>query len=117
VKKFCLAILILCCYLAALFNAGDVSSQKTFSSSISNVELSYSNYSSGLPETDHELNNLQHFVARTGSSRVQMLMGDLSLVTISKRNLFKNKIQFLDDQETFPSKEYLNHIYPSHNFW
>ena len=118
VKKILLPILILFCYLLALLNAGDLSFQKTISSpSLCAEELSFSNYSSGIPETDHELISLQHFVARTGNSRFPSLIGELSLELISNRDHYSNRNQRIDVEESHSAKKYLSHIYPSHNFW
>ena len=118
-KKFYgIAFILIVCFSLALLNASNSIIERTnISFSSVNPSESFSSLSFNHPNSDIEISSIHNITASQGSHGFQKILG---YVAFDTRNLHKYT-EFASSDNSLPGylylKEYLSHIYPSHNFW
>ena len=102
----------------ALINAGSDSFNKTGTNyQLPEKSGSYSYTSLKHPNTEGQIYSLQSSNAVQGNPGFKENFGYLSLCDNKVNYFFTIYIQIDSHINQFFAKEYLSHIYPSHNFW
>ena len=114
-KKLCLCILV-CGLLLPLLHAGDVFYRHTEQQAT--VSRGSQFYSPGVKYPQTELETVGSHGINAG--HWQRVQGGLAFLSATDLRLPNNHLSFnsnASDKDNISFKEYLFHIYPSHNFW
>jgi len=114
VRKYFLSIVVFFCFLIAISSAGNSSAQKFTAVAVTQGDL-YSALSVNYPHSEFEVNC--HPISANTSSRQQNLHGFLFFSEFTDRRFHSNLNKDIATVNHIFSKQYLDHIYPSHNFW
>jgi len=112
-KKTRLCILI-CGFILSLLQPGDVFSAKSASLSRGN-QIAASSIQ--FPHTELELHGNQWTNAAGSSYRIQGGPASLSHSNFRLAHAFSMQLVNTVSTDNLSFKDYLSHIYPSHNFW
>jgi hypothetical protein len=113
VKKCLLFISLLVYFLPAVSGNENASFHKSFSLSVeaNGYTLLYSEY----PHSELVFNT--HTVLISSGNRHQILPGFITAAASSERPFQNKEMPSAYSKSHISSKQYLFHIYPSHNFW
>jgi hypothetical protein len=111
VKKCVLFILLLLYFLPAFSGNGNASFHKSFSLTVE----TYTQLSSEYPHSQFVFNT--HTVLANSGYRHQIVPGFITTAASSERPFPNNELRNCGNKSHSSSKQYLFHIYPSHNFW
>jgi hypothetical protein len=114
-RKYFLFISTLFCFLAAVAGTGNCNARKTFSS-ISSIEGNlYSPLSVSYPHTELEVNS--HSASINSIGRQQSLQSFTPTAEFPDCYFPFSILYIKENASNLSFKQYLFHIYPSHNFW
>jgi len=113
VKKCVLFISLLVYFLPAVSGNGNASFHKSFSLTVETN--GYALLSSEYPHSAFVFNT--HIVVANSGYRHQILPGFITAAASSERPFRNIKLRNSGNKSHISSKQYLFHIYPSHNFW
>jgi len=114
VKKYFLSISILFCFLIAVSGTGKCSVSELGSAisfewnGCSILEVNY-------PHTEFEVNH--HNISVSNNCHQQKQQNSIVAAEFSDRYFHKSYKQHNESSCNLACKQYLTHIYPSHNFW